>query len=294
VSKTALAAVEDAYAFSRMPVTVSGGMGYSYTRCEGRSNAPGHFEKGSVDMRMGISCSFTEDVSAYLSGGAYTRYPTIHQLYSGEYANARLKAERSLKLGAGALWSFHSWFEISADAYNEEYADLIDRRTFDTVSTYVNISGAWSRGVECGASVAVPKILTRLSGDYTLTVTYDGARNLPLPYVPLHSVSAGITQPFLDGGKAVFSAHWALKRNNESSFRQLLEDYAVANSRLSYRWRIIEAVFAVENIFDENYTTESVGYPMPGRTYRVEINIAYNVDFRGNKNIRRKAIEQQR
>jgi iron complex outermembrane receptor protein len=275
--QTVSAAFEDAYAFESLPLVAEGGAGLSHVRSDGRSYAKGLYGKTGFDGRLVGRYSLPAGTSLYISAGTYTRYPTIRQLYGEEHANPSLREEKSFKAGAGGGFKPAAWIDAAVDFFYERYDDLIERRTIDGALAHVNIGKAVNRGIEAEINTSVPVIKTSLQGTYALTATEDKSNGRQLAYIPRHTIGANISQPLPGGCKSMLAFRRAINRCNESGY--LMENYTVVDGRLSYRWRFLRASFGVENIFDENYTTDSPGYPMPGRTLRGDISVTLNRYF---------------
>ncbi|MBD3422702.1 MAG: TonB-dependent receptor [Chitinivibrionales bacterium] len=271
---TASATVEYSYALSALPLTVETGLQYSESRALGDDKLAGGFKARAVDGRIGSRLTASDMLQVYAGAGAYTRYPTLRQLSSEESGNPDLEAERTVKVEIGAEFVlFRRLATTQFVAFSENYRNMIDRyyNQIDKSRIFFNRFEVWSRGVEVLLGLQFERVGPRVDVGYTLNFSRDVERDISLSYVPLHSLKHEINQVLFESLTLYYAGRAALRRADESG--NDMENYYTGKIRVAFDWRFFSTAFTVDNLFDADYSTEHKYYPMPGRTFRFDLEI---------------------
>lgn len=278
---TASGALEDRWRLRRLPLVLTGALGASYVwRADYGEDSTSSW---SIDAAGGARLNLGEWGAIHVGIGRYTRYPTIHELFSERGGNPSLAPEQSVKIDAGLEAAPFEWGRGRLSLFFERYRDLISRHVLvdgsgNRMELYYNADIAVSAGATIGADFSLQTLRSTLGVDYTLDNTrLDNLLSVaPLPYTPLHVLHLRTDTRFLAGG--VLHLEGTLAADRVDTDGKALPAYFVANGTLSYTWRFIKAALAVRNIFDTHYTTEGAGYPMPGRSVELRLSLLVNAD----------------
>lgn len=261
-------AFEDVFTVPGLPITVFGGLSPSFLRAQ--DAADGHLGSWSVDGTLGTRLFLGDHLSLRGSVGRYTRYPTMHELYSGNRGSVTvdgvmLEPEEALKFEWGADLSPTAGLTLGSALFADQYRNLID----DSRGTFRNISRTHARGLECRLACLPPRLGAVLDVSYTFTDARDERTDKALPFVSKHEVDTSVTARAGWGGAAHLGAKWVGRRAQELGAP--LDGYFVLGCRASYAYRRLTTALVMDNLFDESYSTEEADYPMPGRTIRLEL-----------------------
>jgi outer membrane receptor protein involved in Fe transport len=130
----------------------------------------------------------------------------------------------------------------------------------------------------------------RVFANHTYTDSELGDDNGPenyhgrhIPMVPENTVNVGSELTFLEAFTWSAAARWRDHQYSASDWRNNLDmvsDYVVVDTKLSYTWEWLTLYAGVSNVFDEEYAefvTRGVNYyPSPGRTYFAGVNVTYD------------------
>jgi len=274
---TVSSSLEYTYTIVPVPLSISAGGAFSTVGAGGDDKLAGGYDKNSWDGRVGITYTFLPNGRVYTGTGIYSRYPTLRELSSDPDGNPLLEQERSWKSEIGCSYDLFRLIEADVAFFNEQYTDMIFRwRLSNNEYMYVNISDAWSRGLEAGIQVFSRRRGLKCNADYTLAVTRDENTDKPIPFIPNHMFHFNVMQK-LFGVTAHAGCRWAVNRSNFSGI--IMDDYFVMKSKIMYTWKWISASCMVDNIFDANYSTEDANFPMAGRTFRLDLGVALQKNF---------------
>jgi outer membrane receptor protein involved in Fe transport len=176
-----------------------------------------------------------------------------------------LEPEEAVKVELGGEYTPRPGLAFRSALSRDQYRNLID----DSRGTFRNVWKARVEGVECGLTWQLHRSGTALDVNYTSTDAWDERSGRPLPFIPKHRVDASLSGRARWGGGVYLGAQWVGQRAQEVG--SPLDGYFVARSRISYRWKHLSAALIVDNVLDEDYSTEEAEYPMPGRTIQLEL-----------------------
>jgi iron complex outermembrane receptor protein len=186
----------------------------------------------------------------------------------------------------------HAWPKIAslgATVFYDKGKDRFQDYLFGPIPTLWNdpIGKYEIRGLELTGTVTPLKNLECFAGATWLKAKATGNNGVEvdhLPYTPGFQLQAGVTYNFLNHFRFYMDMQYLRDlyqgTNNrpgtlnftELTSRDKLDDFILANARLSYRFdykpmrlRDSEIFIAVNNIFNQHYEYAK-GYPMPGTT----------------------------
>ncbi len=274
---TASGALEDRWRPRGGPLVLTGAAAASYVwRADYGKDSTSSW---SIDGAGGARIDVGEWGTVHTGIGRYTRYPTIHELFSERGGNPSLAPEQAVKLDAGLSAAPFEWVRGRIRLFYERYRDLISPHvlvdeTGGRLELYYNADNAVSAGAGIGADFRVKMARSTAGIDYTCTYTrLDDLRLVgPLPYIPVHVLHLRTDTRFVPGGELHLEGKFAGDRVDADG--NALPAYFVANGTLSYSWRFVKAALTVRNIFDTYYTTEGAGYPMAGRTVELRLRVS--------------------
>ncbi|OPZ58814.1 MAG: Vitamin B12 transporter BtuB [Deltaproteobacteria bacterium ADurb.Bin510] len=153
------------------------------------------------------------------------------------------------------------------------------------------------RGLELNGTLSPAESLEVFAGTTWLKVEARGTNGLKqenMPYTPKFQAQAGCSWKFMDNFKLYVDMQHIRDFYQGTTFRTAgfdlatltpvdkLHDITLCNAKLSYgfdertpRLKDSEVYFAVNNIFDQDYEYAK-GYPMPGVTFFVGLNLKFH------------------
>ncbi len=252
--------------------------------------ANGNFLRDNIntlDARIGIHHTFSKSTGLFSSVGHKTRFPTLKELYSTQMKrripNPDLEEESAFNIELGWFYKWKRTNEFKFTVFNSEIRNMIVDKwvTVDSVlyHQWDNIGKARHTGLEFSASMLPIRNLT-LSGSYTFLSARnrsDGRTTDELPYRPEHLIKLQQEYEFSFGLVVSLNEHYVSERiyMDQDDLPHSLDGYFLLD--LQFRqslWQHLTFNFSFFNVFDEYYESE-YGFPMPGRNFRVgmEINL---------------------
>jgi vitamin B12 transporter len=246
---------------------------------------------GRLDDNSEFDTHGTYRVGAVLGAHARTRWhaalgtgfkePTFFENFAKGFVtgNPDLEPERSTSWEAGVEHSLaQGRWTLTGTYFDQRFRDLIDF----SGSTYFNVPGADSRGVELAANgVLTPAFVVEVR--YTFlhtTVTKGGADSSadalfvpgkPLLRRPAHSLMPEVGMTLGAHGRLVVGVRWVGKRDDRDfakpsgSQRVTLDPYTHVNIAAEYTLGSLQLTGKVENAFDDQ-AAEIAGFQPRGRT----------------------------
>jgi outer membrane receptor protein involved in Fe transport len=222
------------------------------------------------------------------------RLPTFGDIYFSPAPNLNLQAENAHQYNLGATWaqSFGElipYFSLSADAYyNRIHNKLVALpRGSMVIWSVLNYGEAAVRGLDLQADIrlALAKgFAAQINGNYTWQRVQDKTPESAyydshLPYTPRHTGSGRLSleTPWLEVNYSlIYSGVRYINQTTLANAR--LNAYAEQSLSLAkaFRYRKIDGRFSVEcrNLGNAGYEVVR-NYPMPGRSFQVNIQINY-------------------
>lgn len=224
---------------------------------------------------------FTDALKVFGSAGESFRVPTYTDLYYNSVTNKGnmdLKPEQSLNYEAGIRYEKISW-QAEGALFRREGKDLIDWIRPDNASPWVaqNITSVNTNGFESNLLLR-PKTfgfilpISRYQVSYTFLDSDKKAEAYQSKYVldyVKHQFSTEIAYDYLPDLEHV----WRARTKNRVGYKE----YTLVDTKLSYRFRQIEAFVEATNLLDTEYQ-EITGVPMPGRW--IQSGLKLNLNFK--------------
>lgn len=241
----------------------------------------------SYNPRAGLLYRPGGDISLSLSGGSAFRAPTLNELYWDDgwmKGDAGLKPEKSVGW-EGTLAREREWGKMAVSYYQATVNDLIlwDWQSSTIETRARNIGEVYRQGIEFELSRQLLGGLAFVNYTDQQAVTQRSfdplAVGKTIAYTPRVKYNAGV----ILGGTAVVIKHvgerWVDGYNTVK-----LPGYTVVDLKFSRAWERGSVGLSIANIFDAQYA-EAVGndpitfavrnYPMPGRSYTLDVKWAW-------------------
>ncbi|MBU0630781.1 MAG: TonB-dependent receptor [Candidatus Margulisbacteria bacterium] len=236
----------------------------------------------SINPRAGLTYQLGRNLALKLSAGSAFRAPTLNELYWndpawGMFGNASLKPEKSTSYNIALERNISDRQIVRVSYYQANLTDMIlwsyDPATFQTLAT--NIGEVQSNGVEFDLEHKFATGKGYANYTYQQVVDKKVAVDKQVPYTPRSKYNVGLIM----GGSSIL-ARYVGSRYVDSQNTIELPAYTVVDFHLTRPLFGAEAVFAANNVFDEQYS-EAFGldpntyamrkYPMPGRNYSLGV-----------------------
>ncbi len=236
-------------------------------------------------LGFNLRISRTHDVRVRASYGQSYRAPSFNDLYYVPFNNPALQPEHSESFDVGIIGSGVLCGEHSVEA-TYFYANTKDRIVFDPVSFVpVNIGKTVSQGIESSYRGQMFDGAVDLVLSYTYTdarkrnsaSTTDSTFDKQLLYIPQNLFKAVLAfhlHPFTINVFRLFTGERPVNEDNSRS----LPEYSLTNANISADvlfgpWKVL-AKIEMDNIFNVQYQVYP-NYPMPGRTYKLDLDVEY-------------------
>jgi vitamin B12 transporter len=225
------------------------------------------------------------DVRLRASYGQSYRAPSFNDLYYVPFNNPALQPEHSQSFDVGLLGSRTLWGEQSVEV---TYFNAItkDRIVFDPISYIpVNVGKTVSQGIESSYRSEWLNGAIELNLSYTYTDARkrdrasgtDSTFDKQLVFIPQNLFKAALAvhvQPITVNIFRLFTGMRPVNQDNTTS----LPAYSLTNANITTsiplgKWKLSAKVEA-DNIFNVQYQVYPA-YPMPGRTYRLDVGVEY-------------------
>ncbi|MBI9083589.1 MAG: TonB-dependent receptor [Desulfobacterales bacterium] len=238
--------------------------------------------KDSVNPMIGGNWFVSDTLRVFGSVAQKTRFPALHELYSGTSGNPKLDAERSNNYTLGLSKTLDG-LELEIAGFFHDISDRIER--FDKNSLYLNSEKIHVYGVEATA-IWTPLADLTLKMDCTLAEARDkGDTRVTDDVVDVPEVKIGASASYLlsslgtrfDVNLQFVGRTWGQLPTpgnpNEDALRT--ESYNTMGARITQplgdHWQLH---LTGTNLMDRAYEPEA-GYPAPGRTLWAGVSMNY-------------------
>ena len=221
------------------------------------------------------------------------RVPTFTDLYYLRVGNTGLKPEKAKNFNAGLTWSGSigqkiSYLSFSADGYYNRVEDKIVALPTLYIWRMMNVGKVDIKGADVNLSMEIPlsaRVNMALSGSYTcqqaIDVTNPDAKNYKdqIPYTPRHTGTGSATfeTPWINISWLLTAVgeRYALPQNIPVNRVDAYTEQSISlNRTFNLRNIPVRLQGEVINLADAQYDVIQY-YPMPGRSWRVSIEIRY-------------------
>lgn len=222
------------------------------------------------------------------------RVPTFNDLYYRRSGNTALRPEDATEYNVGLTWNARplAWLNslsLTVDAYYNKVEDKIVAFPSVYVWRMANYGEVEIHGVDATLAASFPLILgceVDVTGAYTfqqaLDLTNPSAKNYKdqLPYTPRHSGNASVLlkTPWLHVGYNVMAVgkRYFMDQNIPSNEIDGYVEHGLTASRsfLLGKATTLRLQADVVNLTDRQYEVIKY-YPMPGRSWRVGMNLSF-------------------
>lgn len=213
------------------------------------------------------------------SAAKVVRLPSYNDLYWQPGGNSDLKPENTIAYLAGIKYFNETETRGYFEVFKKTSTDMIQWSPQAAYWTPQNIQSVLRTGFKAGAGGFISRLNSRFHIDYNHIVTEDRQRQKPLRYVPENSLNLS-TEWSKNGWLIAVTARWQDLRIFMYNYPDdiMSEPFWTADITSSYSlkadWLNGVAVFSLTNFTDTRY--ESVlGYPEPGREYRITLQCNY-------------------
>jgi vitamin B12 transporter len=217
---------------------------------------------------------------------------TFNDLYYEPVTNPNLKPEFAKEFDLGATYSkglngFFNYITLTADAYYNNVTNKIVFIPHDPYNSSIQNAGKVDiKGVDAALKTQV-NLATGWRGNVSVNYTYQQVINVTdptssiylnqLPYTPKNTLAlnAGVDHGHLG---IYYNQILSSQRyyTNDSNADDNLPGYSISDASIVYRFLTkrtpIMASFEVNNLFSQQYYVIQ-SYPMPGRSYRISLQI---------------------
>ncbi len=223
------------------------------------------------------------------------RLPTFNDLYYLRTGERNLLPEDANQVNLGLTYSTtdYSVFKnilLSADAYHNRIKNKIVAKPSASLFewTMLNFGTVYINGFDLNMETLIKlhqDIMLEIGGNYTFQRATDktdkNGRTYghQLPYTPFHSGSgrANLISPWLNAGYSVLwsGTRYSGYQNYAENRMRPYSDHSISFSRsFIFSHTSTRAELQLLNVFNKNYEVVS-GFPMPGRSFRVNVFINY-------------------
>jgi vitamin B12 transporter len=240
--------------------------------------------------RIGIVVDPRGETRLRASLGTGFKEPTFFENFAHGFVtgNPNLKPERSTSWEAGVDRTLAGGrWTIGATYFDQQFRDLIDF----SGSTYFNVPGANSRGVELDVNgMLTPAFAVAVRYTFLHTnVSTGGADSSadalfvpgkPLLRRPAHSVAPEVGMHFGGHTRVIVGARWVGRRDDvdfnqpAGSRRVTLDPYTHVNVAAEYTLGALQLTGKIDNLFDDQ-SSELAGYKPRGRTVLLGGRVAF-------------------
>jgi iron complex outermembrane receptor protein len=212
-----------------------------------------------VTPRCSLVYMYQKDSSLYANYAQAFRTPTIGQMFTyGSSANPDLKPEEATNYEIGLHHRFNEFLRGNLSFY---WMELDNEIWYDyATNQYQNYGETSHKGVETGLDFKVAKWLSGFA-NYTYsrpkneTGSYSGKY---LTSIPIHKASSGLYFAADSGLSWAFIVTYVGSSYIDSANDNKLSSYTIADTKISYRYKVMKIFLAIDNLFDEEYN--SYGY----------------------------------
>lgn len=270
-----------------LPLIVSLGLRYDFGKLDSLEAS------GSLSPKLGINYKLLNNLILRSSLGTGFRNPTLAEAFTSTSTsgitvkpNPKIKPERNITFEVGVNYSYQSLFEIDFSLFQNEYYKMIEASVDpkDGLVFFNNLIRARIQGVELGTTINIIPGILKSNLSYTLLLSKDLEKRIPLKYRPKHSSTASIEFNNWHFGLGIFFKYQSKVEQIDDELIDLgiVRDGKLrvpvyqTDIKLSYdliSFGIPSAIYLnIKNLFNYNYV-EMIGNVKPIRNYSLGFNL---------------------
>lgn len=243
-------------------------------------------------FNSGLAYKYKDDSSLYFNLNRSFRFPATDEYYSWGTLNLDLKPQLSKNYEVGIRHRFYPEFELSISLFlmkirNELYYNP-QGGPFG-LGANENYDRTRREGLQVGFDLKPWKNVS-LSGNYSyLKAFFDGGTydDKIIPMVPRHKANLVLRFAVLDSLALNFAGNYVGQRyfiNDQSNSVSPLNGFFTLDTNLSYKYKNLNLIFGINNLFDKEYSEYAVYggfpaqkayYPSPGRNFFLKCNFEF-------------------
>jgi outer membrane receptor protein involved in Fe transport len=201
-----------------------------------------------------------------------TRFPTLRQLYGGDYPNPTLEPQLATGASAGVEWRPDERSRLAATLYADRVDDLITRLGRDY--PYENQDRAELAGLELSARQGWQRVDAGLEAAVLRADFVDSTQGLEeVPYVPDATLDADLGVAVARRGD--LRLHWSWVGTRvwyDGTQRRELDPYRLVRVSFGWSWPAFALEASLDNALDADVEPEW-GYPAAGRRLWVSLHV---------------------
>jgi iron complex outermembrane receptor protein len=201
-----------------------------------------------------------------------TRFPTLRQLYGGDYPNPTLEPQLATGASAGIIWRPDERSRLAATLYADRVDDLITRLGRDY--PYENQDRAELAGLELSARQGWQRVDAGLEAAVLRADFVESAQGLEeVPYVPDATLDADLGVAVARRGD--LRLHWSWVGTRvwyDGTQRRELDPYQLVRVSFGWSWPAFALEASLDNALDADVEPEW-GYPATGRRLWVSLHV---------------------
>lgn len=219
------------------------------------------------------------------------KIPDFEDLYwsgGGGAGNPELRAEDGWGGDIAAVWRFKELFRLESVFYVQWTEDSIHWSNASGTWRPENIGAAFFFGLDGKLRFDIPVSLGRIRKispsvsyrylrSYLLSYGYTFASDKRIPYMPEHTVGAGLDLAWTSGSLLI-SLHYESLRHPDTANRSTLDPYVLLNATVNQNiGKNIAAFGSLRNMLNQSYQTFT-DYPMPGITLTLGLRMQFSIN----------------
>ncbi|OOQ62124.1 TonB-dependent receptor plug domain-containing protein [Mucilaginibacter pedocola] len=222
------------------------------------------------------------------------RMPTLDELYFFAFVPRTIKPESAKQYNLGLTWNKNlsnllEYIVLNIDAYYNNVSNKIIAipNQNPVVFSYSNLGKVNIKGIDIGIKTQTQTV-NGFTGYLTANYTYQQAQDVTnpssssylnqIPYTPKHTVAANTGISYNKLGlyyNYILSSDRYYTVNNQPEY--LVPGYSISDVSATYTFKLnrlpVQAAAEINNLYNKNYAVVR-SFPMPGRSYRLSIQIS--------------------
>jgi iron complex outermembrane receptor protein len=235
-----------------------------------------------VSPKLGIVYQYREDSALYGNYSYAFRTPTLGQMFTYSSSNPDLEAEEAVNYELGIRHRFKSSLKGNLALF---YTDLENEILYDyATSQYKNLGRTSHAGLEARLNYQPFRNLNTFLNYTYLRAKYENRQNQGnyLEHIPKHKTSIGLRYNCSFGLMLEVAVNYTGNSYLDSANTAKLSDYAIVDTKFSYKKKNWTAFLSISNLFNKEY--DFYGFissgskkfnPAPERTFTLGLTVKF-------------------